>query len=219
MLQGARAAAVALCVVLGCLVMAGGASAAKTRLVLATAAGPLEPGDPVMLSSSSLRFETSGGLVLECSSSTLEGAVTSNQQRTDAVSFTAASFESNSPFGCSAGPQPLQIEHDALIAGGLPWTGSFSSNGALVIAGAEGITLVTGSVAAPSSCSYRGRKLKGSFGLEPIVVSTPAASQRLSLGKGEPCFFPGPGNANKATLSAHWELTASGEPVTFTIEK
>ena len=215
MLQGARRGAVALSVVLGCLVMSGSAYAAKTRLVLATAAGPLQPGDTVTLSSSNLRFENSGGLVLDCSSSMLEGTVTSNEQATDTVSFTAASFETDPPFGCAVGPQPLPVENESLTAEGLPWTGSFSSRGALVIAGAAGVTLNLG----PSSCAYRGRMLKSSFGLEPLVVTTTAVSQKLALGRGEPCFAKGPGNADKATLSARWEMSANGEAVVSTTEK
>jgi hypothetical protein len=215
MLQGTRCGVVALCAVLGCLVISGGASAAKMRLVLATAAGPLQPGDEVTLSSSNLRFENSGGLVLECSSSTLAGTVTSNEAATDAVSFTTASFETDPPFGCAVGPQPLPFENELLSAEGLPWTGSFSSKGTLTIAGAEGVALALG----PNACAYTGRALKSSFGLEPLVVTTAAASQKLALGRGDPCFAKGPVNANKATLSARWEITSNGEPVLSTTEK
>ena len=214
----AKAALVCGMVCVAVLGPAGGAAARSGSLVFKTLGGEtLAPGAPLTLSSSNFQLETSGGARFSCSRATLTGTLENNDAAIVVASFTAGEFVSEPLPGCRFEPSlgPL-LESEPLAAVKLPWSARFSSNLTAVLAGAEGVGFEEGAV---SPCTWLGKRLKGTFEAPLGFLSTPAPLQKLSVGKGQPCWENGPVNRNKATVGAEWALSSEGETVRARIEK
>jgi hypothetical protein len=189
---------------------AGNAYAAKTTLRLETAAGPLAAGAEITLGSSDLTLAKEDGAI-GCESTVLNGTVTANMLKKDALSiesgsmigrFTEESCEDTDP----QGPAKMSVQD-------LPWPVTLAVNGKGLIKGSTKVVLNEIQIFfGPSTCRFVASKVSFTFGQvtatpEPLTLQFSEAPFKLDK-KASPTVCSGTGKL-VGTLSA----TSNGETV------
>jgi hypothetical protein len=168
--------------------------------------GPLPAGAALEAISHDALLETANGN-LECEENVFAGPLTSNNGTTDGWQIAAAIAQGNFekiPGACKTSAEgPAQVQWS-----GFPWIAGLSSKGTISIKSKQGIEVTASFLAAEgASCAFVAPQLAGVSNVTGPVTIT-FTKQPFKLVKGSAGVCPASG-----TLSGHFTLTSSGEPV------
>ena len=169
---------------------------------------PIEPGDPLVLTSDQLDLVTSAGTI-ECTSNQIGATLTSNGLKTDSFSIGPMSFSGPDGRPCT-GPTSLgDPTITGISAGG---TGTLNTvAGKVEIAPGPPDFELTASFPDGTQCTWSAAQLKGTFNLDGRPVRVNEAQERVKSGGGT-----GGGGRNPrcprgtGRLSTVWSLSTIG---------